>query len=231
MIQRELRRLADPRIAAHSRRFFKTAPGEYGAGDQFLGIRVPQLRQLARHYATLPQKQVEALLHSSWHESRLVALLILEIQSRKGDTLERNRVAKFYLRNLRYVNNWDLVDSSAPQILGPYLQNRSRRLLDQLSRSKALWRRRIAILTTLHFIRQHDFADALRLAKQLLRDEQDLMHKAVGWMLREIGSRNAAAERQFLDRHAAVMPRTMLRYAIEKLPPRLRARYMKAAPA
>jgi 3-methyladenine DNA glycosylase AlkD len=226
-IHRALRNLADPGVASSSQRFFKTGPGEYGAGDRFLGIRVPQLRKLVREFqgATLPT--TITLLQSAWHEERLLALLLLARRYQLGDAALRARIAKLYLAKRRYINNWDLVDSSAHLILGPHLQHADRRLLDRFARSRNLWERRIAVLTTFCYIRQRDHVDALRIARQLVNDREDLIHKAVGWMLREIGNRDPAVERSFLDAHAAHMPRTMLRYAIEKFPPRERMRYMK----
>jgi 3-methyladenine DNA glycosylase AlkD len=225
-IHGELGKLADPAIARSAQRFFKTGPGEYGAGDRFLGIRVPQLRKLVRAFqaATLPI--VTKLLQSAWHEERLFALLLLARQYEAGDPATRTRIAKLYLAKRRYVNNWDLVDSSAHLILGPHLQLADRRLLDKFARSRNLWERRIAMLATLCYIRQRDHGDALRIARLLLDDREDLIHKAVGWMLREVGNRDPAVERRFLDAHAAQMPRTMLRYAIEKFPARERAKYM-----
>jgi 3-methyladenine DNA glycosylase AlkD len=227
-IHRELRALANPDVAAHALRFFRTGPGEYGEGDRFLGIRVPALRKLARTHADLPIADVRKLLASRWHEERLLALFMLVRQFDKGDATQRADIAKHYLTDLRHVNNWDLVDSSAHLILGPHLETGDRRVLDRLSRSRNLWERRIAMMTTFHFIRGGEFEDALRIAKQLLHDREDLIHKAAGWMLREIGKRDKPAECKFLDAHAAVMPRTMLRYAIEKFPARERAHYMKA---
>lgn len=216
--------------ARHSLRFFRTAPGEYGAGDRFLGLTVPQVRELCRQHADLPLPRVRDLLRSRWHEARLLALLILVHGYDTGDARQQVRIAKLYLANLDWVNNWDLVDSSAHLILGPHLACGERRLLDRLARSPDLWRRRVAMIATFHYIRQDDFRDALRIARALLRDEHDLIHKAAGWMLREIGKRDEPALRSFLDRHAARMPRTMLRYAIERLPPGSRSTYMKLGP-
>lgn len=208
-------------------RFFRTGPGEYGEGDRFLGLTVPQIRTLARQHADLPLPQVRTVLKSSWHESRLLALMILVGRFQRGDERQRSDVVKLYLANLKWVNNWDLVDSSAHLILGPHLPRGSRSLLDTLSRSPSLWERRIAMLATFHYIRQGEFTDALRIARRLLRDDHDLIHKAAGWMLREIGKRDESRLRGFLDRHAPGMPRTMLRYAIERLPPGSRSRYMQ----
>jgi 3-methyladenine DNA glycosylase AlkD len=222
-----LRELADPVVARSAQRFFKTGPGQYGAGDRFLGIRVPQLRRLVRAIQHAPLPSVTALPESAWHEERLLALMLLVRQYACGDQATRMRIARLYLARRRHINNWDLVDSSAHQILGPHLQDADRRLLDRLARSHSLWERRIAILTTLCYIRQRDHDDALRIAELLIADREDLIHKAVGWMLREIGNRDPKVERRFLDAHAAHMPRTMLRYAIEKFPVRERARYLK----
>lgn len=227
-LRARLHKLASPADAKVAQRFFKTAPGEYGAGDRFIGIRVPVLRKLAGEYRALPLTEVTALLHSTIHEERLLALLILVGSYARADDAGRANIYALYLKNLDRVNNWDLVDSSAPYIVGPELAARSREVLFRLARSKNLWHRRVAMLATFHFIRQNDFADALRLAKLLRDDEHDLMHKAVGWMLREIGKRDVVVLRKFLDRHAARMPRTMLRYAIEKLPERERKRYLQA---
>jgi 3-methyladenine DNA glycosylase AlkD len=226
-IHAALRRLADPDVAHSAQRYFKTAPGQYGAGDRFLGIRVPQLRQLVRGFQHAPLPAATELLESAWHEERLLALMLLVRQYALGDRATRTRIAKLYLARRRHVNNWDLVDSSAHLILGPHLQDTDRSLLDRLARSRSLWERRIAMLTTLCYIRQRDHGDALRIAGLLIADREDLIHKAVGWMLREIGNRDPKVERRFLDAHAARMPRTMLRYAIEKFPVRERARYMK----
>jgi 3-methyladenine DNA glycosylase AlkD len=225
-IERQMRLIGDATRADHSMRFFRTAPGEYGEGDQFLGLTVPQVRALSRQHALLPLPRVRQLLRSRWHEARLLALLILVRRFERGDAAQRRRVATLYLANLEWVNNWDLVDTSAHLILGPHLAPGERGLLDTLSRSTGLWERRIAMLATFHYIRQQEFTDALRIARRLLRDEHDLIHKAVGWMLREIGKRDESVLRRFLARHAAEMPRTMLRYAIEKFPERKRKAYL-----
>jgi 3-methyladenine DNA glycosylase AlkD len=225
-IHRALQGLADAGTAGSAQRYFKTGAGEYGAGDRFLGIRVPQLRKLLPVFLGAPLSTTATLLQSPWHEERLFALMLLARQYAAGDTRVRTRIAKLYLAQRRHVNNWDLVDSSAHLILGPHLQQGDRRSLDRLARSRSLWDRRIAMLATLCYIRQRDHVDALRIARLLLNDSEDLIHKAVGWMLRQIGDRDPAVERAFLDAHAAQMPRTMLRYAIEKFPARERARYM-----
>jgi len=227
-LQRDLRRVADPEKAQILRRFFKTGPGEYAEGDQFLGVIVPQQRMLVRQYRMLPLAEVAKLLRSPIHEERAIALLILVWQYRRADGRGQKAIFDLYLRDTRFINNWDLVDCSAEHIVGPQLARGSRRLLDKLARSKLLWERRIAMLATFHCIRQDDFADTLRVARILLHDEEDLIHKATGWMLREIGNRNRAAEETFLKKHAAHMPRTMLRYAIEKFPEPQRQKYLKA---
>lgn len=226
-IKKSLRELADPAIAEHSLRFFKTAKGEYGEGDKFLGIRVPVLRKQVRSYRDATLQQAEKLLASSFHEERLFALLLLVYKFKKASDDEKTAIYQLYLDNTRYINNWDLVDSSAYQIVGGYLEDRDRSLLDELVVSSSLWERRIAIVATFQFIRNHDFDDTLRLSKQLLHDKEDLIHKAVGWMLREVGNRDAAVEKAFLKPHYKTMPRTMLRYAIEKFGKEERSDYLQ----
>lgn len=223
----ELRRRANPQKAKILQGFFKTKKGEYGYGDIFLGITVPEQRKVAGKYSTLPRAQLTKLLHSKIHEHRLTALLILVLQFKKADKKTRDDIVALYLRNTKYINNWDLVDSSAKYILGEYLISRDRSILYTLVRSKNIWERRIAIIATHHFIANNDFKDALELTKILLTDTHDLIHKACGWMLREVGKRNRAAETEFLERYASRMPRTMLRYALEHYPPKVRLLYMK----
>jgi len=227
-LRSRLRRLASPADARFLGRYFKTAPDEYGAGDRFIGIRVPVLRRFAREFRGLSLPEVTRLLRSGIHEERLLALLLLVDACRRAEEPDRAGIYRMYMKNLAWVNNWDLVDSSAPHIVGRHLENRSRAVLFRLARSKNLWRRRTAVLATFHFIRRDDFADALRLAEQLLADPHDLIHKAVGWMLREMGKRDVAQLKKFLQKHAARMPRTMLRYAIEKLPAPERRRHLRA---
>jgi 3-methyladenine DNA glycosylase AlkD len=226
-IRLQLRKCANPTIAAHSLRFFKTGPGEYGEGDRFLGIRVPVLRKLARQCSGESLKEVENLLQSPWHEERLFALLRLVRRFETGPEAERRQICNLYLDNTRFINNWDLVDSSAHRILGPWLMERDRGLLHRLAGSDNLWERRIAVMATLHFIRHRQFDDTLKIACQLLDDTEDLIHKAVGWMLREIGKREQTVSEAFLHRHYRQMPRTMLRYAIERFPEPLRKQYLK----
>ena len=225
-IRVQLRALGNEDIAAHSARFFKTGKGEYGEGDRFLGIRVPVLRQLVRRFRDAPERVVLAVLRSKYHEERLFAVLLLVEQYRRGDVAAKARIYEQYLANRRYVNNWDIVDSSAHLIIGPQLQEGDRSVLLELAASDVLWDRRIAMMATFHYIREHDFVDALRLARLLLEDDEDLIHKAVGWMLREIGNRDRAAEEAFLEAHYRRMPRTMLRYAIEKFPEQRRRAYL-----
>ena len=222
----ELQRLGNRQDAEFLKRFFKTAPGEYGAGDRFLGIRVPVTRKLARQHRTLPLQQITALLHSRWHEARLLALLILVDQHRRAAADQQSVIHRLYLDNTRHINNWDLVDLSAEHLVGPHIAENTA-LLPALAASASLWERRIAIMATFHAIRDGDFAPTLRIAEQLLDDEHDLIHKAVGWMLREVGNRDRAAEERFLKPRYQRMPRTMLRYAIEKFPEELRQKYLK----
>lgn len=225
-IQQTLRQLGNPAIAGHSQRFFKTGPGEYGEGDQFLGIRIPVLRRLVPLYRQTPLEVVCQVLLSPWHEERLFALLLMVVHFATSDRDGRAAVFASYMDHTAYINNWDLVDCSAPQIVGAFLADRERTLLCDLARSASLWERRIAILATFHFIRHNDFDDCLAVATLLLADRHDLIHKAVGWMLREVGKRDQATAEAFLRRHCPTMPRTMLRYAIERFPKPLRQAYL-----
>lgn len=215
-LKADMETLADPEKAAILSRFFKTGKGQYGEGDIFLGVMVPGQRRIAKKYETLSLKDIRKLLSSKIHEHRLVALIILVNQYKKGDEHDRDKIVDFYLRYSKYINNWDLVDLSAPNIPGEYLLNKDRAVLYRLARSKNLWERRIAIMSTFAFIRKNDFEDALRISALLLHDYHDLIHKAVGWMLREVGKRDFKAEEDFLKEHYRVMPRTMLRYAVER---------------
>jgi 3-methyladenine DNA glycosylase AlkD len=227
LIRARLRPLANPRIAGPSQQFFKTSPGEYGHGDRFLGIRVPTLRRVAREFRGAPLSAALALLRSPFHEERLLALFMLVDRYARGTEAEQQRIYERYLEHVpRHVNNWDLVDSSAPYIVGAHLEGRDRGVLYELARSPHLWSRRVAIIATFWFIRRGAFTDTLRIAELLLDDQQDLIHKAAGWMLREVGNRDAAAAERFLQSHYRRMPRTMLRYAIEKLPERKRRAYL-----
>ncbi|HYI13421.1 MAG TPA: DNA alkylation repair protein [Thermoanaerobaculia bacterium] len=229
-VREKLRESASPAYAEVAQRFFKTAPGEYGHGDRFLGVRVPALRKLVRECDALTLADLTTLLDSPWHEERVLALLALVRNYAKRED-ERAAIYKLYLAKTDRVNGWDLVDASAEHILGPHLLDRSRTPLTKLARSHSVWERRMAILATFHFIKRNEFHETLRIAELLLHDDHDLIHKAVGWMLRETGQRDRPVEETFLREHAAEMPRTMLRYALEKFPEPLRKRYlgMKAA--
>ena len=225
-LQRELAALATREVEAVMRRFFKTGPGQYGEGDIFRGIKVPVTRKAAAGYRALPFPEAKRLLASKYHEDRLAALVILSHQFQRGDEALRGRIARLYLGGAKWINNWDLVDVSAPHILGGWLEDKDRAPLYLLAESRDLWERRMAMLATQHFIRQGDFGDALRIATLLLEDKEDLMHKAVGWMLREVGNRDRRKEEAFLKPHYRSMPRTMLRYAIEKFPEARRKAYL-----
>jgi 3-methyladenine DNA glycosylase AlkD len=228
LIHRQVRTLANSSRAAVAERFFKTGPEEYGAGDRFLGIRVPVLRKLAMQYQALPLRGLATLLRSAWHEERLLALFILVRQYAEAGPAQREAIYRLYMSHTGQINNWDLVDCSAEHIVGAHLRARRRMPLFRLAKSSVLWERRIAIMATFHYIKRGEFTDTLRIARFLRDDPHDLIHKAVGWMLREVGKRNRAVELAFLRRHADRMPRTMLRYAIERLPARLRRRYLAA---
>jgi 3-methyladenine DNA glycosylase AlkD len=227
-VRRALRAQADPVRAKNVARFFKCGPGEYGAGDRFIGVTVPAQRAIARRFSDLPLDEADTLLQSAIHEERLTALLILVRQfTRSNDERLRRRIFTLYRRRLRHIDNWDLVDSSAEHIVGGWLADKPRDPLETLARSPHLWSRRVAMLATFHDIKQGDHHSAVRIATLLVHDGHDLIHKAVGWMLREVGKRAGAdALRTFLERHAATMPRTMLRYAIERLPAGERAAWM-----
>ena len=225
-INEHLLSLADPEIASHSQRFFKTAPGEYGFGDKFLGIRVPVIRQAVKKFETTSLPVTTKLLKSKYHEIRLFALLLLVSNFSNADENGQEKIYNLYLKNTRYINNWDLVDSTAHKIVGAYLENKDRAVLSTLSKSTSLWQRRIAIISTFHFIRKNQFDDTLNISQQLLDDQEDLIHKAVGWMLREVGKRDKAVETSFLKKHYQTMPRTMLRYAIEKFSKEERQKYL-----
>lgn len=225
-VRRQLRRLANPDVAGILQRFFKTGPGQYGQGDRFLGIKVPGIRGITKAHRHLPLDEVRQLLNSPYHEERLAALFILVLQFDTADATQRQRIYTLYLKSTDRINNWDLVDCSAPHIIGGHLLDKDRQPLLALARSRSLWERRIAIIATLCFIRQQDFAPTLAIAELLLDDKQDLIHKATGWMLREVGKRSRPAAEAFLCRHCRTMPRTMLRYAIERFPQPLRQMYL-----
>ncbi len=226
-MQKRLRQFATKEKASLLQRFFKTGPGEYGEGDRFLGVMVPDIRNVMKEFRDAPLAELVKLVRSPWHEERLLGLLILVDQFERGDEPLRKRVCSLYLKNTKYINNWDLVDLTAHKIVGAHLDGGSRALLYRFVKSKRLWERRIAIIATAHFIRQNRFDDTLALAEALLDDEHDLMHKAVGWMLREVGKRDVVVLERFLKKHHAAMPRTALRYAIERFPEAKRKKYLK----
>jgi len=215
-LKADLKHLAKPEKAKILSGFFKTGKGQYGEGDIFLGIMVPEQRRIAKKYASLSLKNITTLLASKVHEHRLVALLILVSQFREADEAGKKQIAGFYLGNTKRINNWDLVDLSAPHVLGEHLYGKDAAVLYRLAASNDLWERRIAIIATFAFIRRNRFRETLGIAETLLRDRHTLVHKAAGWMLREVGKRNMKVLEQFLRDHADVMPRTMLRYAIER---------------
>ena len=225
----DLQKIADPIKAKNYARFFKTGKGEYGEGDNFLGVVVPNQRQIAVKYKDLSLVDLQKLLSSNIHEYRLTALFILVSQYKqfKKDKEKRGVIIKFYLKNTKNINNWDLVDSSAHYILGDYLlDKKDRSILYKLAKSKNLWERRMAIISTFAFIRARQFDNTIKISEILLKDKHDLIHKAVGWMLREVGKRNKKVEEGFLQKYYRQMSRTMLRYAIEKLPENERKRYL-----
>ncbi|MDT8303789.1 MAG: DNA alkylation repair protein [Sedimentisphaerales bacterium] len=226
-IQNELRRLSNKEIAEHSKRFFKTGKGQYGEGDIFLGIRVPVLRKTAKKYQGLSIDECAQLLKSKFHEQRLLALLMLVATFKKAGKEDRKAIYNLYLENTRLINNWDLIDSSAENIVGAYLRRADKQPIYSLAKSGILWERRISIMSTFHFIKYNEFVDSLRISKILLHDKEDLIHKAAGWMLREIGKRDIEVEEEFLKEYYKQMPRTMLRYSIEKFPEQKRQRYLK----
>lgn len=228
-LQRRLREQGDPEAARKAERFFKTGPGESGEGLRFLGLSAPVVRAHAKEFRQLALEEVIAVLQSDWHEERAAALVILTLQFPKADEAGQQAIYEKYLANTARVNSWALVDISAPLIVGAYLFERSRKPLEKLARSPSLWERRIAIVATQYFIRKNDFETTLRLAKILRDDAEDLIHKAVGWMLREVGDRDREAEERFLREHYRQMPRTMLRYAIEKFPEERRKGYLAGA--
>lgn len=224
-----LTKLGNPEIAAHSMRFFKTGPGEYGEGDRFLGIRVPVLRRKAKEFSNTPLSETLRVFKSAFHEERLLALFLLVSKFSKGQADQKKEIYELYLKHTEYINNWDLVDSSAGHIVGAYLADKDKKPIYRLAGSRNLWERRIAAISTFPMIKANDFETALDVSRMLLTDGEDLIHKAVGWMLREIGKRDISVERDFLKKHYQVMPRTMLRYAIEKFSEEERKRYLLGA--
>lgn len=225
-VTRALRKKARRQRALVSQSFFRTGKGQYGEGDIFIGVTVPDMRLVAKDFFDLSLAEIKKLLHSTIHEERLTALLILVDQFRKADTAAQKKIYTFYLQNLKRVNNWDLVDSSADRIVGAYLRGRGVATLRKMAKSKNLWERRVAIVATFFTIKQGKFDDTLAIAALLLRDEHDLIYKATGWMLREVGKRSEITLRRFLAKHYHGMPRTMLRYAIERFPEQTRRAYL-----
>lgn len=226
-IRKKMRKLGTKERAELAQRYFKTAVGEYGEGDIFLGLNAQEIRTLAKEYRAISFEEILNLLQSAIHEERAIALLILAQAFARGDEATKKQIYDLYLQQTRYVNNWDLVDCSAAQIVGAFLLNRDKKPLYRLAKSKSLWERRISIIATFHFIRQNEFSETLKIARMLLADKEDLIHKAVGWMLREVGKRDQDVEEQFLLEHYEKMPRTMLRYAIEKFPEARRQMYLR----
>lgn len=225
-LKKDLFGLRKPGKARGLMRFFKTGKGEYGEGDVFIGVMVPDQRLIVKKYRDLSMGQVEKLLHSKIHEHRLVALLILVDQYKRGDDVKKKTIVDLYLKNTKHINNWDLVDLSARDITGAYYFDKEKTVLYKLTRSKDLWERRIAALSTFYFIKKNQFKDSLNISRILLKDKHDLIHKAVGWMLREIGKRDQKTLEIFLKKYYKIMPRTMLRYAIEKLNDNKRKLYL-----
>jgi 3-methyladenine DNA glycosylase AlkD len=239
-LQKELKKIADPVRAKNLQWYFKTGKGEYGEGDIFIGITVPKLREMVKKYSNLNIEQLQELIKSKIHEERLLALLILV---NKYETTNHKKICfHFYIKNLQHINNWDLIDLSAPEIIGTHLLNNDQiriklgnknflaspeQVLEELAKSESVWEKRISIISTFMFIKNNKFDYSLKIAQILLADKHDLIHKAVGWMLREIGKRDLQTEVKFLDKHYEKMPRTMLRYAIEKFPEKQRTMYLK----
>ncbi len=207
-------------------RFFKTGKGEYGEGDMFLGVMVPETRKVAKAFKGIGFSEIKKLLDSKYHEERLLGVFILVEKFMIGTEIDKEKVYKFYLKNIKRINNWDLVDLSAPKIVGGYLNKRDKKILVKFAKSKNIWERRISVLATLYFINKNNFTETLKISEMLLRDEHDLIHKAVGWMLREVGKKSLSTEEDFLAKNHLKMPRTMLRYAIERFPEHKRVKYL-----
>ncbi len=224
-IKKELQKHARPDKAKILQRFFKTGKGQYGEGDKFIGVTMPEQRAIAKKFTQLSLTEIQALLNSKVHEHRMTGLIVLVNKYKQSK--DKKKYYDFYLKNTNRINNWDLVDVTSPHVVGHYLFDKDRSILYQLARSKDLWEKRISIISTFYFIREEDFNDSLKIAEILLKDKHDLIHKAVGWMLREIGKKDQAVEERFLIKHYKHMPRTMLRYAIERFDEKKRMFYMK----
>jgi len=227
-IRKEISKQKNPAQAINLQRFFKTGKGEYGEGDIFYGIKVPVQRNISKQFKDLLLNDLKVLILSKIHEERLIAAFILVDQYKRGDEKKKKIIFDFYLKNRNGINNWDLVDLSAPKIVGEYLIDKEKDLLYKFAQSKDIWKKRISIISTQTFIREHFFEDTLKISEILLHDRHDLIHKAVGWMLREIGNREMETEEEFLKKHYKTMPRTMLRYAIEKFPEQKRKAYLES---
>lgn len=229
-LRKELREVADKEKGVLLQRFFKTGKGEYGEGDIFLGVVVPKQRAIAKKYVNLTLEEIQELLNSKIHEERLTGLIILTLKYKKAkkDNLTKRQIFEFYIKNTSKINNWDLVDLSAPNIVGAWLLNneKDRKILYKLAKSESLWDKRIAIISTFAFIKDNQFKDTLKISEILLRDKHDLIHKAVGWALREVGKKDKNVLVNFLEKHYKDMPRTMLRYSIEKFPEEERRRFL-----
>ncbi len=225
-IKLEIENIATKDRAIASQMYFKTGPGEYGQGDIFIGLTVPQTRELAKKYKGLELIEIKNLITSKIHEHRLLALFILVDKFKKSNEKIKQELCDFYLNHTKHINNWDLVDQSAHLILGENLMNKERSILEKLAKSEDLWERRIAIIATLQFIRKNQFQETIKIAEILLKDKHDLIHKAVGWMLRELGKKDKNKLKEFLDKHHKVMPRTMLRYSIEHFSKEEKEHYM-----
>lgn len=224
-LKEAIKKQASPSRALNSQRFFKTGKGQYGEGDIFLGLTVPQCRIIAKEFRDISLSEIEKHISSKFHEERLIALLILVGQYMKSH--DKKKIVDFYLAHTTHINNWDLVDLSAHKIVGEFLQDKDKRLLYELAKSNYLWERRIAIISTFAFIKEGHFEDSLKIAKLLMKDTHDLIHKACGWMLREVGKKDIHVLERFLDEHHKQMPRTMLRYSLERLSEEKRRYYMQ----
>jgi 3-methyladenine DNA glycosylase AlkD len=222
----ELKKVSNSKRKKANEWFFKTNPGDYGEGDKFIGVSMPNIRLTIKEFNDLSLERIQEYLASEIHEVRMASLLIL-VHNYQSNPSSRELIVNFYLNNSKYINNWDLVDSTAHKILGHYLFDKPKDIIYKLSHSQDLWERRISIISTFYFISKNKFSDSLKIAENLLHDSHDLIHKAVGWMLREIGNRDLQTEEDFLKKHYKTMPRTMLRYAIEKFPEEKRQAYLK----
>lgn len=226
-VQNDLNAHENPSDAVFLQRFFKTGKGQYGEGDVFIGLRVPQTRMIIKKYKDLSLSEIEKLLESPIHEHRLAAVLIMTQQAKRANQVLKKRLYDLYLKRTDRINNWDIIDASCRDVVGGFLLDKPRDPLYKLAKSKKMWERRIAVVSTWQFIRVRDLDDTFKIAEMLLADQEDLMHKATGWMLREAGKKDEALLKEFLDQNAAVMPRTMLRYSLEKLHPSDKTYYMK----